>query len=211
MADEGAAHGDVIRQAAAELAAAGRVFGARGWVLATSGNFSARIAETSALATASGKEKSELTEADFLRIDLDGAPLDLAGPRPSAEARLHGALYRRFAEARAVLHVHAPAATAMSLAGGDAVTLAGYEMLKALAGVTTHEHVETVPVVPNDQDTARLAAAAGDRLDRSPGAHAYLIAGHGIYTWGRSVTEARRHLEALEFLFECELRRRGLR
>jgi methylthioribulose-1-phosphate dehydratase len=106
-----------------------------------------------------------------------------------------------------VLHVHAPATTVVSLVGRDAMTLSGYEMLKALAGVTTHNHVETIPVVPNDQDTARLAEIADDFLDRSPRAHAYLIAGHGIYTWGRSVAEARRHVEALEFLFECELRR----
>jgi methylthioribulose-1-phosphate dehydratase len=207
MAHDGADEAQAILMAVTELAATGRAFSARGWVPATSGNFSRRIGEAAVLVTASGTEKGELTPADFLRIDLDGAPLDELGPRPSAEAPLHGAIYRRFAGARAVLHVHAPATTAISLGRRDAVTLTGYEMLKALAGVTTHEHVETIPIVPNDQDTTRLAAAAGDQLDRTPDAHAYLIAGHGLYTWGSSVAEARRHVEALEFLFECELRR----
>lgn len=122
-------------------------------------------------------------------------------------------LYRRFTAVGAVLHVHAPAATTLSaLVGpGGELRLEGWEMLKALDGVTSHEHVEIVPVVENDQDIVRLASRAGERLDGLPGAHAYLIAGHGLYSWGRSVGEARRHVEALEHLFDCELRRMMIR
>ncbi|APR80998.1 Methylthioribulose-1-phosphate dehydratase [Minicystis rosea] len=194
---------------AAELIVVSRAFWARGWAPATSGNFSARLGENTVLVTASGLDKGELTEEGLLAIDLDGALVPPSVGRPSAETALHLALYRRFPDAFAVLHVHAPAATTLSMVtgAGSEVRLAGWEMLKALAGVSTHEHVELVPVVANDQDTQRLARYAGERLDRLPGAHAYLIAGHGLYTWGRSVAEARRHVEALEALFDLELRR----
>lgn len=195
---------------AAEIVAVSRAFWARGWVPATSGNFSARLAEDALVVTASGLDKGDITESGLLTVSLDGSLLPPALGQPSAETALHLALYRRFPAASAVLHVHSPAATTLSmLAGADAeVRLEGWEMLKALAGVSTHEHVEIVPVVGNDQDTRRLAARADERLDRLPGAHAYLIAGHGLYTWGRSVAEARRHVEALEGLFDYELRRR---
>jgi methylthioribulose-1-phosphate dehydratase len=192
---------------AAEIVAASRAFWARGWAPATSGNFSARLAEGAILITASGLDKGDLTEGGLLTVDLDGSPVPPSLGQPSAETALHVALYRRFQAASSVLHVHSPAATTLSMEGAE-VRLEGWEMLKALAGVSTHEHVEIVPVVDNDQDTRRLAARAGERLDRLPGAHAYLIAGHGLYTWGRSVAEARRHVEALEALFDLELRRR---
>jgi methylthioribulose-1-phosphate dehydratase len=199
-----------VQRLAAEIVAASRAFWARGWAPATSGNFSARLGGSAILLTASGLDKGDLTEEGLLTVGLDGSPLPPSLGRPSAETALHLALYQRFPAAHAVLHVHSPAATTLSmLAGAGAeVRLEGWEMLKALAGVTTHEHVEIVPVVGNDQDTRRLAARADERLDRLPDAHAYLIAGHGLYTWGGSIAEARRHVEALEALFDHELRRR---
>jgi methylthioribulose-1-phosphate dehydratase len=194
-----------------EIVALSRAMYARGWALATSGNFSARLGEGAVIITASGQDKGDLDEDGLLCLDLEGRPLGAASPaaRPSAETPLHLGLYRRFPGARAVIHVHAPAATTISamIGGGGEVRLAHWEMLKALGGVTTHEHEEAVPVIDNDQDTTRLTARAGERLDALPGAHAYLVAGHGLTTWGRTVAEARRHVEALEHLFECELRR----
>lgn len=200
----------IVQRLSAEIVAVSRAMHARGWALATSSNFSARLGPGAALITASGLDKGELTEDGLLCLDLDGARLTGAeGARPSAETPLHLSLYRRFPEAAAVLHVHAPAATTLSAiaGGGGEVRLAGWEMAKALAGVVTHEHEEIIPVLDNDQDTVRLAARAAARLDALPHAHAYLVAGHGLTTWGRSVAEARRHVEALEHLFECELRR----
>jgi methylthioribulose-1-phosphate dehydratase len=196
---------------AAELVAASRWLHARGWAPATSGNFSARLDAAAVVITASGLDKGEITEEGLLCVDLDGEPVGgglAAGRRPSAETVLHTSLYRRSVAVGAVLHVHAPAATTLSalVGGGGEVRLAQWEMLKALDGVSTHDHVEIVPVLDNDQDTRRLAARAGERLASLPGAHAYLIARHGLYTWGRTVADARRHVEALEHLFEYELR-----
>ncbi len=90
-----------------------------------------------------------------------------------------------------------------------AVAIEGYEMLKGLAGITSHEHRELVPIVDNDQDMARLARRVGETLDRHPRAHAFLLRRHGLYTWGDSLADAERHVEILEFLFETIGRMQG--
>ncbi len=189
----------------AELIAAGRAFDARGWMPATSGNLSARLADGRIAITASGVHKGALDADGILLLDPDGHA-EAAGPRPSAETALHLTIYRRDPALHAVLHVHAPAATVLSRLHRDEVVLHDYELLKALAGIETHEAHITLPVFPNDQDIPRLAARLDAWLDTRGTTHGCLIAGHGLYAWGRSVAEARRHVEALEFLFDCELR-----
>ena len=75
-------------------------------------------------------------------------------------------------------------------------------MLKGLAGVTTHEHDEFVPILDNSQNMETLVSRLGDALERWDECHAVLIRGHGLTTWGRDLDEARRHVEVLEFLLE---------
>jgi methylthioribulose-1-phosphate dehydratase len=184
---------------------------ARGWVPATSGNFSVRpFAEAPAciLITPSGMDKGRLQPADLIEIDAGGRVV-AGGGRPSAETALHLVLYERRPAARAILHVHSVWNTLLSghYAAEGSVPLEGYEILKGLAGVSTHEHVERVPVLANTQDYAVLSAQLRDALENNPDAHGVLLSRHGLYTWGESVAEARRHLEALEFLFEVEGRR----
>lgn len=185
------------------LIAAGRFFHARGWVPATAGNFSCRAGAASILVTASGCHKGELTARDFLRVDLAGATRDRRR-RASAETLLHCQIYRRLPEVGAVLHVHSPASTVLSRQC-DNLRLADYELLKILEGIETHATTVDVPVFENDQDIARLAAVVDAQMAGGRARHAYLIRGHGLYAWGRSVAQARHRVEALEFLFECEL------
>jgi methylthioribulose-1-phosphate dehydratase len=191
--------------AASLLALAARCH-ARGWALATSGNFSARLDASRFAITASGRDKGALDRGDLLVVDLDGRAL---GPgRPSAETPLHAALYRRRPRVGAVAHTHSVAATVLSrahLAAGQMV-LSGWEMQKALAGVTSHEDCTRLPIFANDQDTQRLARLIDTALGDEEAVHGYLIAGHGLYAWGRDVEEAGRHVEGLEFLLECALR-----
>jgi len=85
-------------------------------------------------------------------------------------------------------------------AGGFAIE--GYEMLKGLDGVQSHDHREWIPVVGNDQNMPRLARTVRSALREFPKAHAFLLARHGLYTWGRTIEEAERHVEILEFLLE---------
>jgi methylthioribulose-1-phosphate dehydratase len=125
--------------------------------------------------------------------------------KPSAETLLHVEIAKRRG-AGAVLHTHSVWSTMLSdaWASGPDATLAieGYEMLKVLAGVTSHEHREIIPIVDNDQDMPRLARRVGETLDRHPAAHAFLLRRHGLYTWGDTLADAERHVEILEFLFE---------
>jgi methylthioribulose-1-phosphate dehydratase len=118
-------------------------------------------------------------------------------------------IYRERAHARAILHVHTIWNTLLSgkFEAMGHVPLSGYELLKGLAGVATHDHTERVPIIANTQEYAGLAEHLGQMLREYPDAHGVLLSRHGLYTWGESVAEARRHLEALEFLFEVEGRR----
>lgn len=184
---------------------AGRRFDARGWVLGTSGNFSAVASrEPLALAiTRSGTHKGELTRDDILQLDDKGAVVAGTGT-PSAETKLHLELVARRG-AGAVLHTHSIPSTRLSDLHPRGFEITGYEMLKGLSGVTTHEHAEWIPVLENDQDMGRLAAEVRRVLDEYPRCHGFLLRRHGLYTWGPTLPDAVRHVEILEFLLEAEL------
>lgn len=192
----------------AALVAAGQFFHRRGWVPATAGNFSVRLDSNSLAVTVSGRHKGELTTADFMRVDLQGRALGKG--KSSAETLLHCQLYRQRPDVGAVLHTHSPASTVLSRAASR-IRLEGYELLKIFEGIATHETVVELPVFENDQDIARLSRGVDAHMRTGEAAHAYLIRGHGMYAWGRTVDEARHRVEALEFLFECELYERLLK
>lgn len=192
---------------AAALAAAGAEFYARGWSYATSSNYSVRLNRDPLrlLITASGRDKGRLGPGDFVIVDDAGRAVDASMPKPSAETLLH-VVAARLPEVGAVLHTHSVWGTILSnhFAGEGAVLLEGYEMLKGLEGIGTHETRLRLEVFPNTQDIAGLARRVELRLTGpvDPIRHGYLIQGHGLYTWGRTLAEARRHIEVLEFLFE---------
>ena len=192
-----------------ELIAAGRFIDAKGWVPATSGNFSARLSDGNIAITVSGRHKGQLQRDDIMLIDGEGHSLD--GQKPSAETLLHTAIYKRYPDIQAVLHPHPMSATLLPRFFGDQVVLENYELLKALSGIQTHETRIVIPVFANDQDIPRLAKQVEDYIDQNGDIHAYIIAGHGFYTWGSSVATTLRYLEALEFLFESELRLIGMK
>lgn len=194
---------------AAQLIAAGRVCFERGWVPATAGNFSARLDDRHMAITVSGRHKGELTADDLMVVDLDGNVIS-EGKRPSAEAFLHIIMYRRSPDIGAVLHTHSVNATVLSRLSPQGLTLTDYEVLKALPDIDTHQTALHVPVFANDQDIRQLAARVDDLMNREPGIAGYLIEGHGLYTWGRDVAAARCHMEAFEFLLECEMAMRRL-
>lgn len=197
------------RSLPAQLVAVGRAFHARGWVVGTSGNFSA-VASTrplELLITPSGAHKGRLSSGELLRLD-GGGRIRKGRGKPSAETLLHLEIVRARG-AGAVLHTHSVWSTILSAQhlGNGGLAIEGYEMLKGLEGVPTHQHREWVPILENDQDMPRLAGRLRDTLTANPAAHAVLLSGHGLYTWGRSVNEAERHVEILEFLFEVVGRR----
>lgn len=191
-----------------ELVDTGRWIDSRHWCPATSGNLSARVDADSFLITVSGKGKGELTTEDLLLVDAAGDPL-CGQLRPSAETLLHSLVYRRFAQVGYVFHTHSVYGTVLSRAQGDGdLVLRDYELQKAFCGETTHESEIRIPVLPNSQDMAALAREAEARLADDANCHAFILAGHGVYTWGRSAAEGRRHVEAMEILLECEYKSR---
>lgn len=131
---------------------------------------------------------------------------------PSAETALHLVIVRSRG-AGAVLHTHSIWSTILSDAVGDeaaGLAIEGYEMLKGLNGVRTHEHREWLPIVENTQDWATAAPRIETRLREHAEVHGFLIRRHGLYTWGKDLAEAKRQLEILEFLFEAMGRKRGM-
>ncbi|GAB2783830.1 methylthioribulose 1-phosphate dehydratase [Dyella kyungheensis] len=195
---------DAIADAARELAAAG-------WTPATSSNFSMRVDGEHAAITISGRDKGKLGRDDIMLIDMQGKAVGTSA-RPSAETDLHTQVYRRFPEINVVLHTHSRTQSVASrlFAREGVVKLEGWELQKAIAGQTTHDAELSIPVFPNTQHMPELVAQVEAWLDSGRPLHAYLINGHGIYTWGRDMAETRRHLEALEFLLACELDLRSL-
>ncbi len=194
-----------------EAARNARELAALGWTPATSSNFSMRVDAAHAAITISGRDKSRAERDDIMLVDLAGQSV-LTDALPSAETALHTQIYRRYADVNAVLHTHSHnQSVASRLFAADGVLhLQGWELQKAIGNYRTHADVLDIPVFANTQDMAQLVAQVDDWLDSGKPLHAYLIAGHGIYTWGRDMLEARRHLEALEFLLGCEMDLRRL-
>lgn len=194
-----------LTEIAARLADIGKNFYQRGWVLGTSGNFSAVLQRDplQLAITASGMDKGRLTPEHILQIDADGHVVAGQG-KPSDETKLHLVAVRARG-AGAVLHTHSVWSTLLSqnvFAHADGIAISGYEMLKGLAGVKTHNHTEWLPIIENSQQMDDLAQTVEATLQRFPAAHGFLLRGHGLYTWGNDWQEAQRHIEIFEFLLE---------
>lgn len=188
------------------------LFYEHGWAYGTSGNYSVVLARQPLrlLITASGRDKRALRDDDFVVVDAQARPVRRGAPQPSAETWLHVVLAQQ-PGVGAILHTHSIWNTLLSevhFAAG-VVELAGFEMLKGLAGITTHHTRVHIPIYDNTQDIPALAEQLRTQFARpgQPPQHAFLMRGHGLYTWGRDLAEARRHVEILEFLLELAARR----
>ena len=194
-----------MQKAKTELIKVSKNFYDRGWMLGTSGNLSILIEETPVqfLITASGKDKGELTEDDFILVDENGKyetkNIEL---KPSAETLLHSAIYKH-TNAKAVFHVHTTSNTLLSMKSQDKIIFSDLEMLKGL-GFKTHDVKVTIPIIENSQDMKYLAEVAPSYINEDvPG---LILKGHGIYAWGNSPQETKRYIEIFEFLFEYRVK-----
>lgn len=185
----------------------------RGFSLGTSSNYSLVVNREplELLLTASGKDKGHLGRGDFVVVDGQGKATASGQPKSSAETLLHTVVAAELPEVGAILHTHSVYSTILSDCFFEQgfVEISGYEMLKGLAGVTTHEHTWRMEIFENTQDIHQLAERVRRRLTdpTKPLTHGYLIRKHGLYTWGKDLEEARRHIEIIEFLLECTYRR----
>jgi methylthioribulose-1-phosphate dehydratase len=190
---------------ASELAATAKSFHARGWLLGTSGNLSAVVqrAPLRLAMSPSGVDKGELTAGQLLSIDENARVVSEDGGKPSDESLLHIRIIEERG-AGAVLHTHSVWNTILSdlYAAEGGVKIEGYEMLKGLQGVRTHEHSEWLPIIENSQDMPALSASIAETLNQHKTAHGFLLRRHGLYSWGETLAQAKRHIEILEFLLE---------
>ncbi len=175
---------------------------ARGWVPATSGNFSARLAGGDIAITVSGKDKGKLAPEDIVRMSSAGTAHGRL--KPSAETLLHLQLYDRDTRINAVVHTHSVNATVASQSSSGRICFANLEILKAFSGIKTHATSIVIPIFENNQDIEVLAHEVERYMTTHGQGIAYLIAGHGLYTWGADINESMRHLEALEYLFDYD-------
>ena len=197
-----------LATAAASIAAVGREVFSRGWVPATSGNFSMRLGDDEVAITVSGTDKGRLQEEDVMQVDLNGH--SRSGKRASAELALHLQLYRRDPSIGAVLHTHSLNATVCSQLVEDECLFDGLELLKAFDGISSHDSALRVPVFDNTQNIESLAEQVEQRMQASGQGHGYLIRGHGLYTWGTTMADCMRHLEALEYLLAYRVLKHGV-
>ena len=208
------ASAEALRVSIDELRRTGQMLHDRGWSLGTSSNYSVVLERNplELLLTASGKDKGRLGRRDFVRVDGKGGRIERpeddfpVDNKPSAETLLHVVL-AELPEVGSVLHTHSVWGTLLSDRYFERgyVEIAGYEMLKGLEGITTHETTKRVAIFENTQDIASLAQEVRQRLKdpNEPLEHGFLIRKHGLYTWGKDLAAARRHIEVFEFLFEC--------
>lgn len=191
-----------------ELAATVRAWHAKGWSPATSTNYSFRAAQEpeTIYISRSGADKFHFHEDDFMEVGPDGLPTVLYKEvKPSAETLIHCALYDLFPETMCIVHSHSVYSVLHSAAHEQEVVFTGYEVQKAFHGISTHDTTVKCPIFDNTQDMAsfvELLTAQKDRLTIP----AFVLRKHGTYAWGRTLAEAKRHLEAVEYLLECEWR-----
>ncbi|NRR21491.1 methylthioribulose 1-phosphate dehydratase [Brevibacillus sp. MS2.2] len=182
-------------------------FARRDWFPGTSGNLSIKIqnAPLQFAVTASGKDKTKLSPEDYLVVDQDSRPVDETTLKPSAETLIHAVVYKSFPKAGACFHVHTVWNNLISelYFGQRAFSIQGQELIKGL-GIWEENARITVPIVENFADIPTLAAEIEKVI--TPEVPGVLIRNHGIYTWGGNDFEAKRHLEAFEFLFEYHAR-----
>jgi len=188
-----------------ELAACGNLFHQWQWSLATSSNYSALLDKNQIILSQSGIDKQSMNSADFMLVDYMGrAQPGFEKFKASAETELHCQIYRKNAEAQAVLHTHSKFAVYFSrkFLSHGVIDITGFEMQKIFSGVSTHESQISIPVFANSQNMADIVKGFDEYLASFGWPHAYLIAGHGVYTWGETIARATQRLEGLEHLFE---------
>ncbi len=158
-----------------QVAAACRRLAAAGLVIGTAGNVSARSGELVAVSP-TGAVLAELEPERVSVVGLDGELVE--GARPTSELELHLGVYRRY-QAGAVVHTHAPMATALSCVLEGELPCVHYQLL-LLGG--------SVPIAPYATfGTPELAAAVLDALE---GHTAALMANHGAISYGHDLDAA---------------------
>lgn len=188
-----------------ELAQTIRGLNLKGWSPATSTNYSFRDDEGQIWVSRSGVDKSNFLASDFITVDQDGiATGEFVGVKPSAETLIHCVIYALIPETKVILHSHGVYPIVATAKSQSTITFEGYEVQKGFAGQTTHDAKVEIPVFDNTQDMIAFAETLRQNASRF-GCHSFIMRKHGTYAWGTSLFEAKRHLETLDYLCQCEV------
>lgn len=189
-----------------ELATVIRNYNLKGWSPATSTNYSFKDHQNQIWVSRSGVDKSDFKSSDFIKINSSGEAIDeFAHIKPSAETLIHCYLYTMFPEIKVILHSHGLNPVVLSSIEKSEVTFEGYEIQKGFEGQLTHDHQIRIPILDNSQEMNFFEKELIYKKSTLNN-HCFIIRRHGTYAWGKSLFEAKRHLETLDYLCECKLK-----
>ena len=187
-----------------ELAETIRHYNSKGWSPATSTNYSFKDEMGTIWVSKSGIDKSLFQSNDFITVTNEGVSSgEFEGLKPSAETLIHCAIYELFPETTVILHSHSVYPVLISSQLADKLIVSGYEIQKGFEGQTTHDNTIEIPIFDNTQDITSFAKTLFQNKSKIQN-HTFLMRKHGTYAWGRTLFEAKRHLETLEYLCQCE-------
>jgi len=181
-----------------------RHYNLKGWSPATATNYSFKDNEGTIWVSRSGVDKSQFSASDFITVDANGtATGEFSHMKPSAETLIHCVIYALFPETKVILHSHSIYPILISAVLGTQISFEGYEIQKGFDGQTTHENYIDIPIFENTQDMQKFKEVVTEEAKRIQ-QHAFIIRKHGTYAWGKNLFEAKRHLETLDYLCQCE-------
>ena len=181
-----------------------RAYNMKGWSPATATNYSFKDEAGTIWVSRSGVDKAQFTANDFITVDSNGcASGDFLEIKPSAETLIHCVVYELFPETKVILHSHSVFPVLISAVLGPQITFEGYEVQKGFDGQTTHEVAVNIPIFDNTQDMTAFKQTLINEAHRIQH-HSFIMRKHGTYAWGKNLFEAKRHLETLDYLCQCE-------
>lgn len=181
-----------------------RHYNLKGWSPATATNYSFKDTGGTIWVSRSGVDKSQFSASDFIMVDANGtATGEFSHMKPSAETLIHCVIYALFPETKVILHSHSIYPILISAVLGPQISFEGYEIQKGFDGQTTHENYIDIPIFENTQDMQKFKEVMTEEAKRIQ-QHAFIIRKHGTYAWGKNLFEAKRHLETLDYLCQCE-------
>ena len=172
----------------------------RGLALYTFGNVSAFDAERAVFAIKpSGVDYENLTAADMVVVDLDAKVIE-GTLRPSSDTRTHAALYRAFKGIGGIVHTHSTYATAWAQACMP-IPIYGTTHADHLAEDVPCTELMTAEAVSLDYEAETGTQIVDCFRTRDPNqTPMVLVAGHGVFTWGKTADKAVYHAVVLEEL-----------
>ena len=183
-----------------------RNYNSKGWSPATSTNYSFKDEKNQIWVSRSGIDKSEFKGEDFIKINLKGEAIEeYVNLKPSAETLIHCFIYKMFPETKVILHSHGINPVVISSLEKTEVSFEGYEIQKGFEGQKTHLNKITIPILDNSQEMSFFEKELVYKQAQITN-HCFIIRKHGTYAWGKSLFEAKRHLETLDYLCECKLK-----